>query len=551
VGAIEAVAWRRNERRILSRGRGVVMTASVTEPGSAIAAGGAPGHEALIAGLARFVPEVMADHATPGLTLAIAQRGQTIWRAGFGFSNLARREPMTPQTLIRAGSMSKLYTGVAVLQLVEQGRLGIFDDIGEHLSLPLSNPYGPRPVTIYDLLTFQSGLERDTTDCSFTPSPSLEHFVSNALCTRALKEYDGTVARWAGRVGEEYRYSNLGVSVLGRLVEVANPAGHSFERYVHEHIVAPLGMEGTVLASAETMAALPEHLAARLSTGYAIFGDVRVPSPNIHAAAAPAANLLTTPGDHIQLLIALLQGGRHRRGAILSPESVRLMTTPQVPITLPEFTAPGADWWSGLAVRLNALNRPDYNFGHGGAYVWGWWSDARAYPARDLAVVIAANGWNMVQWHVPGCVTPHELIFRYILQSLPEPRRGRSVPPDRSLGWRLSYLVGLIMVERCRGLLGVEDPMTTEMIEAMGKCADVCDGADDKWDRDGFVAGAQAMLAIDMTPDAIRAFLHSKTLAVPEQELHALFLRLRGLGELPVPVQFWDHTLPGRHAEPT
>lgn len=504
----------------------------------------APVEHDLIDGLTRFVPEVMADHATPGLTMAVARHGELVWRGAFGSADLAKATPMTPGVLIRGGSMSKLYTGVAILQLVERGCLGLFDPINEHLGeLQVSNPRGPRPITIYDLLTFQSGLERDTTDCSFSAAPRLERFVSEALSRKALKEYGGTIARWAAPVGDGYRYSNLGVSLLGRIVELVNPANASFEDYVREHIVAPLGMESTVMASADTMAELPDALAARLSTGYAVFGDVRVPTPTIHAAASPAANLLTTPADHVRLLLALLNGGRYSDAQLLSADTVAQMTTPQVPITLPEFTAPGADWWSGLAVRLNALGRRDYNFGHGGAYVWGWWSDARAYPHYDVAVVIATNGWNMVQWHVPGCLTPHEQIFRYIIDTLEHGTtggRGHHVEP---LAWRLSYLIGLIVAERCRGLLGIDDPLTPAMVDAMARSSDVRIASNERWDARGFTAGALAMAQVEPTPAAIRAFLASDRCALPPREVPALFAHLRGVGELPLPVAFWEHTL--------
>jgi CubicO group peptidase (beta-lactamase class C family) len=497
----------------------------------------------LVNGLTRLLPEIMEDHATPGLSIALARHGRVFWRAGFGFANLARAEPMTPETLLRGGSMSKLYTAIAVLQLIEQGILGLHDSVNDHLGpSAVTNPRGRRPVTVYDLLTFQSGLERDTTDCSFAPAPTLGRYVADALRGRSLKEYAGTIARWAGPVGEAYRYSNLGVSVLGRLVEIANPRGLSFERYIDDNIVQPLGMRSTLMPSTETMACLPPALAKRMSTGYAIFGRVRVPSPTIHAAAAPATNLLTTPGEHVRLLLALLNGGELDGGRVLSAESVALMTTPQVPITLPEFTAPGTDWWQGLGVRLNARDRQDFSFGHGGAYVWGWWADARAYPVHGLAVAVAANGWNMVQWHVPGSVTPHELVFRYVTETLSSPRPPST--PARSLGWRLSYLIGLIMVERCRGLLGIGDPVTCDMIAAMAGEADVQDPAGDLWDRDGFVAGARAMTGVGTSPEAIRDFLASPALGVPREEIPALFARLRGIGDLPVPVSFWEHTLP-------
>src|SRR6185295_19881058 len=82
-----------------------------------------------------------------------------LWERGYGWADLAKQTPMTPATVTRAGSMSKTYTGTAVMQLVEQGVLGLDQPVNQYLrDFKVTNPLGPRDITVRDLLTHTGGL---------------------------------------------------------------------------------------------------------------------------------------------------------------------------------------------------------------------------------------------------------------------------------------------------------------------------------------------------------------------------------------------------------
>jgi len=121
--------------------------------------------------LDELVPEVLRRTGTPGLSAAIWAGGEQLTQA-WGVADVATRRPMEPASVFPVGSMSKLYTAVAVLQLVERGAIGLHDPV-ESLGVACRNPLGARPVTVYDLLTFRSGLATDTPASSAEAPPPL------------------------------------------------------------------------------------------------------------------------------------------------------------------------------------------------------------------------------------------------------------------------------------------------------------------------------------------------------------------------------------------
>src|SRR4051794_20292083 len=139
--------------------------------------------------LDELVPEVLRRTGTPGLSAAVSCGGELLTRA-WGLADVATRRPMEPASIFPVGSMSKLYTAVSVLQLAEEGVFGIHDPV-DALGVACRNPLGARPVTVYDLLTFRSGLAVDTPASYATmPQPLAEH-VERSLAAARIREYGG------------------------------------------------------------------------------------------------------------------------------------------------------------------------------------------------------------------------------------------------------------------------------------------------------------------------------------------------------------------------
>jgi CubicO group peptidase (beta-lactamase class C family) len=186
-----------------------------------------------IALLDLWIEENRLYHQIPGIAIGIVYEQDLIWAKGYGFSDLESRTPMTPETLLRIGSVTKVFTATAVLQLRDQGKLQLDEPITRHLAdFRIQNPFPDAPeITIWHLLTHTSGLPREAafpywTDHAF---PSREEIVA-AAASQTLIYPPGT----------EYRYSNLGVSLLGAIIEEVS--GKSYREVIESQIFSPLQM---------------------------------------------------------------------------------------------------------------------------------------------------------------------------------------------------------------------------------------------------------------------------------------------------------------------
>jgi hypothetical protein len=186
---------------------------------------------------------------------------------------------------------------------------------------------------------------------------------------------------------------------------------------------------------------------------------------------------------------------------------------------------------------LRNANKPDFNFGHGGAHMYGWNNLFRAYPKQDYALVVAVNNWDMTSG-VYG-YREAQLIFDFVSSWLKNEKANiKRVQPSASWAWKTSYVIGLIMAEQLKGALGIKSPLTPQMIEAMACGAKVRTGTEKEvsiWNPAGFRAGVEDMLSIEMTPASIKAFLQSERLRVAPEELETLYLQIGGSG---VPFRF-------------
>lgn len=472
----------------------------------------------LIDGLKGIIPPIMRQNHIPGLSLALARNGHLIWEQGFGLADLDSGRPMDARTVTRAGSIAKLYTGVAVLQLVEQGILGLNDPVNPYLrDFQMANPLGEREITVQDLLTHHSGLTGDAAGSDFKPPRPLGEHLRWQLNLPMLPGYSGTVLPlWGTKVGEKYEYSNLGFCALGYLIQNLNPKGLSFSDYIQTHIIDPLGMRSSQLPPVQDARCLRLDIRERLSTGYAMYGGIHVPTPTVHFATYPSGGLVTTPGDHIRLLLALQNGGSFAGHRLLNPETVEQMLTPQAPIS--------GERAVGLAAHLNQLAVEESTFGHNGSHMYGWSATSIACPGLNFALVVATNHWDMVspaKHYVAG-----NQIGRYVAAWLRREKSSAHRLMSPALwSWKVSYVAGLSLVEQLVGILGPETPLEEAAVsELAARGRDLAGAA--HWDAEGFRAGAHAMLSVEMTPSGIQSFLESERLGVRLEELEVICTEL-------------------------
>src|SRR5205823_4035459 len=258
-----------------------------------------------------LIPSQLQNRNIAGAVVAIVKDGQVLLAKGYGYADFAAKKPvLADQTLFRPGSISKLFTTTAVMQLVEQGKLDLDGDVSEYLDFAIPKTY-PEPVTLRRLLTHTAGFE-ETLKNLFVPSED---------AMKPLRDY--LVATMPVRIfppGKVVSYSNYGFALAGYLVERAS--GEKFERYIDNHILKPLGMLNSTFDQP-----LPASLQSKMSQGYLV--ATKKPRDFEFVQAAPAGSLSTTATDMTRFMLAFLQGGTADGVTILKPQTVRLMESLQ------------------------------------------------------------------------------------------------------------------------------------------------------------------------------------------------------------------------------
>lgn len=492
--------------------------------------------ENLEAALTQFIPHVMRVTDTPGLSVAVMRGGTIVHEEGYGFADLFARVPMSRSSISPLGSITKLYTAIATLQLIEGGILELYGPVREYVGpIAVSNPLGERQITLYDLLTFRSGLADEALDSDGIIPHSLEDYLTDAFSAARRPEYRSKDSRWTAKVGERFQYSSLGIATLGHIVARMNPEGLSYPAYVQRHIFQPLGMQSSFMRTAEEDSDRVCELEPRLSVGYGRFGDVCVPTPPLYPLGTPAAGMCATAGDHVRTVSALLNGGEHEGGKILSPATVAMMHTPQTEAgSLPDSGA----LWHGLGVQVR-LNEQGGYFGHLGALPWGWYHDSRGYPNSDLAVVVLTNRFDVSRWDNPVRDIAPGIICDFISSLVEE----SEPPPGTRYSWEYKegYMSGLLLAERTNGMLGVPTRLESSVAaELAGRAWSVSGDTPVQSDWiEGFIAAVGEMRRVPISSAAIQAHIESGRLPVTKAEQRLVALHFGRRGVLPVPHRFF------------
>ncbi len=266
----------------------------------------------LSAFLGGMVPYAIAQANIAGASVAVVGNGQLIFADGYGFADMKSRRPViADQTLFRAGSVSKLFTWTAVMQLVEQGKLDLDRDVNDYLDFKVPEPYG-RPITLRDVMTHSAGFEDTVTDL-FVNKPS-QMFPLRQYLLRHMPP----LIEPPGRV---VAYSNYGATLAGYIVQ--RVSGESYDEYITRHILQPLGMDQSTFQQP-----LPAKLRPFMASGYRQASD-RSAVPFELVEAAPAGALTTDATDLAKFALAQLGGGSAGGAQILTAATLQEMHTPQ------------------------------------------------------------------------------------------------------------------------------------------------------------------------------------------------------------------------------
>ena len=320
--------------------------------------------------LDKFFAKEMPTKHIPGAVVALVKDGEIFFTKGYGYANVEKKIPVVPdKTLFRVASISKLFTGTAVMQLYERGLLDLNRDINQYLKrFQIENPY-PEPITLANLMTQSEGSSQrlfgiaDRTASEMVP---LKEFIPDHMPPIV----------W--RPGELYSYSNMGSTLAGYLVEVIS--GLPFVQYIDENILRSLNMQRSTFLQPP-----PPSLASDLAVGYE-YQDGRFQSlPFLYLNIAPAASLSATATDMAHFMIAHLQNGRYENSRILEEETAQLMHQQHF-THHPKLPGITYSFHEHLENNIRAI-------GHLGS-LRGYSSSLTLIPEQNVGLFVACNSFN-------------------------------------------------------------------------------------------------------------------------------------------------------------
>lgn len=272
----------------------------------------------------RFITHQMTTQHIPGLALAITYGDQVLHVKGYGKSNA--QQPVTPQTQFPIASLSKSFTAIAVLQLVEAGKIDLDAPVKRYLpEFTLADAKTANQITVRHLLNHTSGLSDLSFSEAFLPQP-----ITNAERVRSLQK-----ARPVALPGAEFHYFNPNYDVLARVVEVVS--GQSFGEYLRSHIFTPLQMSQTFHATTMDEA---QQQAISMATGHLMAFAIPFAAPELSGYLGGNAGVISTAEDMAKYLILHTNEGRFEDKQLLTSDSMALMHTPP-----PQIKSPYAMGW--------------------------------------------------------------------------------------------------------------------------------------------------------------------------------------------------------------
>ncbi len=314
------------------------------------------------AALERFIDHEMRDKGLPAVSVALVDDQEIVWARGLGYARPADSVPATAETVYRVGSVSKLFTAIGVMQLVERGVLDLDARVGRWLEdFRPANPFDT-PISLRHLMAHRSGLVREPPTGNYFDDTGADLGATVAsLNTTALVYEPGT----------RTKYSNAGIAVVGRVLEAVT--AEPFARQLDAAVLEPLGMRSSAFEPR------PELKARLAAAGMWTYDGRAFDAPAFELGMAPAGSMYSTVTDLGRSLSMLFADGRAASGEqVLSRESLEEMWRPQV-------AAPGATAGYGLGFGISTLDG-HRRIGHGGA-IYGFATALAALPDQKLGVV--------------------------------------------------------------------------------------------------------------------------------------------------------------------
>lgn len=362
------------------------------------------------------IDHYLTEGVTQGFSGAvlIAKQGEIVFSQGYGYANKNKKLAYAPDTIATIGSVTKQFTGAAIVKLLTDRKLNVTDTLSKFFD---SVPTDKKDITVHQLLTHSAGFVDVIGQGDFDPMPR-DVFFKNLLATDL-----------GFKPGSRHVYSNAGYSILGRIVELV--AGMSYEQYLNKHLFQPAGM-------LETGYLMPKWDLGRVANGYLF--NVKDMGTLIDRFNQSKKKNPTNPDRHISWVLKA-NGGIHstlndmykwylalKNTTVLSEKEIELLTTPYIAETEDGSSHYGYGWAIFNSDRNTKI--VSHNGGNGIFFFDFLW-----LPEEDVAIIFSTNAHSRqaeVAWRLermlfnpkyqpkPIQSSPFEVVFRFISENEPD-----------------------------------------------------------------------------------------------------------------------------------
>jgi CubicO group peptidase (beta-lactamase class C family) len=368
----------------------------------------------------KFIQTEMQSQRIPGLALGIVQGDQIVYLKGFGIADPSGRV-VTPQTPFIIGSLSKSFTALAVMQLVDEGKIELDAPVQRYIPwFRVADETASAQITVRHLLNQTSGLSTKT-GRSFQGSGD----TSDGALEQSVRKLSNV--ELTGPAGAAHQYSTVNYSVLGLIVQTVS--GQSYETYIQKHIFDMLEMQNSFTSQVE---AQPQGLATGYHYAFGVPMAVDLP---YNRSLLPAGYLISSAEDMTHYLIAQLNDGNYKNAPLLSSAGMIETHNPAVPTGVTD-TFYGMGWFVGPINGIPAIHHQGETF--------NFHANMILLPDRQLGIVVLINGENSM-----------DLLFgtariASIAKGVASLVSGQQppAPPANSGVWVVySILIGLIVIQ--------------------------------------------------------------------------------------------------------
>jgi len=309
----------------------------------------------------------MKENHIAGATFALVKNGEIFLKKGYGYADVEKKIPVSPDTtLFRPGSVSKLFTWTAVMQLYEEGKLDLDADVNTYLKDFKIPDTFPQPITMKHLMSHTPGFE----EVGGIWAGSADELVPLA------EQLEKKIPARVFPPGEVAAYSNYGTALAGYIVEIIS--GVPFVEYIEKNIFEPLDMDYSTFRQP-----LPGHLKAHMSVGYNHEKGVYVAKDfEFVNGIEPAGSMSGSAVDMAKFAIAHLQKGRYKDRRILKEETAELMHS-RLFSHHPKLWGNAHGFWEHDMNRLDIIE-------HGGDTLW-FHSFFVLLPEKNIGFFLSYN----------------------------------------------------------------------------------------------------------------------------------------------------------------